>query len=612
MSTDTASRTKPGSIQTGVTKPTKSQIWHESAPKPVLAAYLAGREDQGWSAWAEHLAAGKRPALPKVLAAGKKSALLWALPECVDRDRLRAVIFAIATKSSANRRHEKQRVAELESWLTAADSATAHEQVGLEALAWAYQLPKLAHSLPASLWWQLVDRLTELASDATAIDVGQQPLAHQLLAGELPLVLGYLLPEIRKCRALVKSSRKALTAGLVESSDGEGLPHASNLGVFRSLLACWTRSAALGKHMQDGAWKKDAELQYGWAIRQALRLVRADGSQIFDTDERGTNDQQLFAAALELAGDRDDRVIAAENLPPKWTKDLTKAKSIARRQDASLNSSWADISILRSDWTRKSPSLAVAHPGSTFAAELSNQARVLSSGLWQTEISHAGEQLALDSEWEELCWVSDKDVDYLELQAKWTGGVTMQRQLLLARKDQFLLVADALLSETAGPWEYRLALPLADGVVYAGEEETREGYLKHKHRKCALAVPPALPEWRVDRRSGSLGLNSAGLEMRLSATGTAMYAPLVMNLNPDRLAKQRTWRQLTVAEQLVVQPSDVAAGYRIQFGDKQWLIYRSLASPRNRTLLSHNLVSEFLVAKLRRDGEFETLLEIEP
>jgi hypothetical protein len=32
----------------------------------------------------------------------------------------------------------------------------------------------------------------------------------------------------------------------------------------------------------------------------------------------------------------------------------------------------------------------------------------------------------------------------------------------------------------------------------------------------------------------------------------------------------------------------------------------------NRTLLGHNLVSEMLVARFDRDGEVETLLEIEP
>ena len=73
-----------------------------------------------------------------------------------------------------------------------------------------------------------------------------------------------------------------------------------------------------------------------------------------------------------------------------------------------------------------------------------------------------------------------------------------------------------------------------------------------------------------------------------------------------------TWRQqLTVAEQLLNQPRDVAAGYRVQFGKRQWLIYRSLAKAANRTLLGVNLSTEFLLARFGRDGEIETVLEIE-
>ncbi len=46
-------------------------------------------------------------------------------------------------------------------------------------------------------------------------------------------------------------------------------------------------------------------------------------------------------------------------------------------------------------------------------------------------------------------------------------------------------------------------------------------------------------------------------------------------------------------------------------GGHQWLIYRALASKGNRTLLGHNLVSETLVGRFRRDGEVESLVEIE-
>ena len=72
-----------------------------------------------------------------------------------------------------------------------------------------------------------------------------------------------------------------------------------------------------------------------------------------------------------------------------------------------------------------------------------------------------------------------------------------------------------------------------------------------------------------------------------------------------------TWRQLTVAENLTAQSDDVAVGYRVQIGRQQWLFYRSLAACGNRTLLGHNLVSEFLVARFSKEGKVEAIVETE-
>jgi hypothetical protein len=66
-----------------------------------------------------------------------------------------------------------------------------------------------------------------------------------------------------------------------------------------------------------------------------------------------------------------------------------------------------------------------------------------------------------------------------------------------------------------------------------------------------------------------------------------------------------------VAEIWAKQPNDVAVGYRVAIGRRQWLVYRSLARLGNRSLLGHNISSEMLVARFHRDGEVEALIEIE-
>jgi hypothetical protein len=107
----------------------------------------------------------------------------------------------------------------------------------------------------------------------------------------------------------------------------------------------------------------------------------------------------------------------------------------------------------------------------------------------------------------------------------------------------------------------------------------------------------------------------AGSFLRLvltqESTGRAMCCPLFIDLKPKRAAKERTWRQLTVAEWMEVLPRDAAVGFRAQSGRRQWLIYRSLGPSGNRTVLGHNVAGEFCAGRFRNSGKFKEWLEIE-
>ena len=50
----------------------------------------------------------------------------------------------------------------------------------------------------------------------------------------------------------------------------------------------------------------------------------------------------------------------------------------------------------------------------------------------------------------------------------------------------------------------------------------------------------------------------------------------------------------------------------VQIGREQWVLYRSLTGPANRTLLGINTYSEFLLGRFERTGECKPILEIEP
>ena len=59
-----------------------------------------------------------------------------------------------------------------------------------------------------------------------------------------------------------------------------------------------------------------------------------------------------------------------------------------------------------------------------------------------------------------------------------------------------------------------------------------------------------------------------------------------------------------------LQPHE-AAGYRIQVGQDQWLLYRSLDAPRNRSVLGCNLSCEFLIGRIGRRGMVARTMEIQ-
>ena len=141
-------------------------------------------------------------------------------------------------------------------------------------------------------------------------------------------------------------------------------------------------------------------------------------------------------------------------------------------------------------------------------------------------------------------------------------------------------------------------------------EDSREIVLSAR-KKEAVAFPLSLPEWRLDSRGGELAAKPDAIELKQATSGGNLYVPLWIDFDARRHGQPFTWRQLTVAEQRDNVSKDTAVGYRVQFGKEQWLIYRSLAKVQNRTVLGHNLATEFLIARFSRDGSVKSLIELE-
>lgn len=581
--------------------------------KPPVPKVDLGPHD--WEAWSQHLAERKTPVSPlELIPSGKKSPLRWELAQVADAESTKSLLKALES-GGRKKRGTRLPVAALgellEPWLAAADGRVVDVGLVLECLAWLYRLPQLASELPTAPWCQTFDFLLHLAEEATAGSQEQELLLQQLLCGELPLTLAYQFPEIEACTRLGEAARSTLAEGLLENVDGDGLIHHRHLTSVRPLLACWTRCGFLARTRHKHCFKGNANLHYDWFVRRALQLTRHDGSAVFAKESSKRSCDALFDAALMLAGNADDRTIANHVLPGR--KKLGKKKSKRRDilPESAAQSEWAQVAILRPNWSRDSEQLTVAYGEGRVEIELSCGGDVICLGDWSPQVKIDGQPAELTSDWEQVCWSSDDDVDYLELEIEINKHWRLGRQLLMSREDHFLFAADALVGEGPAELQYQCDLPLGTTVGFYPADETREGMLVTAGQRL-MVFPLAFPEWRNSPSLGELAFTGSGCSLRQQTTAAAMYMPLFFDLSSHRSHLPFTWRKLTVAQKLQILPDEAAVGYRIRCGGEQWLFYRSLTAPANRTVLGQNLSSEFYAARFDFDGEAEELISIEP
>jgi hypothetical protein len=562
-----------------------------------------------WDVWANKLALRKKPLpLNRLLPDAGESPLIWSIGDDTPAATVQILEWLFRLRRRRDRRESPSDWSIVaEEWLESLETRPVRVDVALEAIAWSHGLSRLAIRLPASIWAALVARLVNLAAESVGHESlddasGQQLLQSQLISGELPMTLAYVFPKVECCRQLAVPGQAAIAEGLLASLDGEGVPHARLLANWRRLLACWTRCFHLQRQLRGRSMPAEARLQFEWLVRQSLRFRRADGTLILSGDQAPLDRHSgLIKSALAVGGDSVDHEILAVQ-----RGQIRPAQTTFEFPLSGEHSEWAELSLLRGNWSSDSAYLGLRYPAATFDSEFARGARRIWMGPLLPDLRADGTGLEVIGQWEELCWSSDEDVDYLELEVELSQGWRLQRQFLLARQDHFLFLADVVLGPRHRQLDYRLELPLDPRLSLRRDDQMSEVLLEDD-RPLAWVLPLALAEWRSDSRFGRFD----GRVLYQSASAAGLYAPLFIDFSPKRLGKPRTWRQLTVAEDLRLIPRDVAAAYRVQVGSKQWVIYRSLEITGNRTFLGQNLTSEFLVGRFDSDGDLDTLIEIE-
>jgi len=595
------------------------EFWRRTAPKRL--------RDGGASphaAWKLYWNERQTPATVAALCRAGSSPLAWA----IDRQALppaeREILDDVDVLARGPSRRLKfakgRRNGQLQSlivrWLEAARIDSPRWEFGVGCLAVTHTLAELGAALDAQLGWELLDFLFATATQAQSWNLDDQPaadvaLAQQLLAGELPLTLAYYFPDMTPLAELRAAARDCLSEGVFELLNGEGLVRGPHLYLLRPLAAAWTRCQAIGKAWKKGCFSDVADRQYQALVRQAVRWSDAEGRPLLGGEQSDPWPADLLRAMLHLGG-RSTDAAAAKALMGRCAPGKVAKSAAPRLPKPSYECEWASLAVMRSNWSRDATTLAIDYSHRNMRLDLRFGRQRIASGVWNTETRINGLVPAATGPWAQVCWFSDKKADYLELALPLEGGARLERQLVLAHREQFLFLMDSVQGADPADLSHVWEVPLATGVDFRGEAETRDGVLAASAAPLARVLPLALPEWRIDPRMGELSLADGRLRLEQTAHARAMACPLFIDFASQRAPLPCTWRQLTVAEWLAIQTPDVAVAYRAQCGDRQWAFYRSQGPRGNRTFLGQNLSSEFLAARfLPSKGVVKTVAEVE-
>jgi len=477
----------------------------------------------------------------------------------------------------------------------------------------------------------IVEHLAGRARDAT-----ERLAARETAAAEFVLVLSRLFADLEACRILEHD----VTAALIEELDRlvtkSGTVTLSGSAAMLGRIARWTalRDAALATG--GAAWPEATEERWAAALREGLRLLGGGGHILVGSGHEPLGRAAILHDALRSKG----RHGLGQKTVRRTAKALLAARPRTPRADAArllpraAHDAEAAVAVLRSGWHRDGLRVMLDYRDGAPRLEIAVDDRLLVNGTWTWSVTIDGRPREAEGPWTVSCWESDRKATVLEIAAPLGGGLQIERQIVLMPRDMVVVLADAITFGRAasdpaqaasgsvsdahvtsgngrmppGEIDYRGVVPLATGLDAETAAETREIFF-YDGTMRGMALPLGLNEWQGVGRGG-WEATPAGLV--LSQVGRhRLYAPVWIDCRAGRLGGPLTWRHLTVADTRLILPPHQAVGYRVQAGDEQWLLYKTLDTPRNRTLLGCNVSCDFLVGRLKRSGEVARILEIQ-
>ncbi|MBQ15505.1 MAG: hypothetical protein CMJ65_00125 [Planctomycetaceae bacterium] len=441
----------------------------------------------------------------------------------------------------------------------------------------------------ARAWFSAWRRLVELVSSRP-------------LAGELAYTTGLLLAPLKGTSRLRRDGIAWLQKDLLDRTDTDGTPHADLLPVLPQWLGTLVRAASWGRRYGAPPWNRDGSARFDLLVELVASLYREGDRMVFSAI-RTSGVRALLDAATRLTD------LPTTDPARRFLADHRRASRKATAVDdlPVTQSDWAQVAMLRCDWSPVAPAVVVTHEGPRPRLDVSLAGRSLLSGDWSLEVTCEGRSWEL-SEWRCVCWVSDADADYLELQSTAPDGSRVDRQILLSRTEDLLILADAVLGTAEAPVHCRSGLSLSKGIKAHQRRGHRDWRLGGR-TTAARVFPLAMPDSPLESGPATFSCVDQQLEWSHSSSGPTLYLPLVLDFSSSRRRRAVEWNSLTITEdRRVVSPAQ-AAGHRLKIGGLQLLLYRSLLpAAASRAVLGQHTPHETLIGEIEAGGDITPLV----
>ncbi|MCA9056549.1 MAG: hypothetical protein KDA75_22125, partial [Planctomycetaceae bacterium] len=269
------------------------------------------------------------------------------------------------------------------------------------------------------------------------------------------------------------------------------------------------------------------------------------------------------------------------------------------------------FALLRDVWSPDANVLSVDYAGGDVQLNFSVSGQQLLSGCWTSNVLLNDQLLEHPLAWKCECWFSDRDADFVELTADLGEGIALMRQLLLARKESMLLVAEAI--RGASP-ETRLTLRSSLPTVpdLRGEPDGLTRELQLTSEPIRLRVFPLhLPWERTVPGTGRLSAADAALECEV-AGNQGVCQVVVLDWSDAGGERPADGTPLSVVEAgRPLSPGEACAG-RVRIGQNHWFYLHNLTRGQiPRSVAGHHTDSETVIGKLDNEGDLHLLVHVE-